>query len=648
MTTKVTIYHAHACCGLGGGAQGFNEGEARVGNLKAEFVCLGGIDVDPAGLADFERATGVKGTLMDLFTRTQYKAFHGKEPPEGWQEATPADFRAAFHGITPHIYFTSSPCKGLSGLLNETLSRTSKYQALNELTLRTILLACEAYKDDPIPLIIFENVPRISSRGRHLLDQIEAVLRHYGYAVAETTHDCGELGGLAQSRKRFLLVARHMEKVPPFLYEPPKRPLRSVGEVLGRYALPGDPAAGPMHRIPALQWKTWVRLAFVEAGKDWRSLNRLQVEDGRLRDFLVVPEYHGGYMGVTPWDQPSGTITGRSSPSTGKFAVADPRFVGHEYSQYGVLPWESHAGAISGQSAPGGGKFSVADPRMPWNDSAHNAKLRVTEWEQPHATVTGARGPYSGSCTVADPRLSESKNRHYNLYRVVRWDNPSHCIVGANHVAGGALSIADPRRSGPTYGKYLVTHWNEHAGTVIGGSTTGQGAYAVADPRPAAGIPGPGDHYLTGGHYGVVPWDSHSGAVSGSACHDNGRWSVADPRLDQVAALPAPAEKLVAIIRAEDGTWHRPMTTLDMAALQSLYDPDDYAEGEVFDLHGTSDEAKRERIGNAVPRAAARAIASMMGQTLLLAMSGETFVLSSTPIWVRPVAVALSVRQGGE
>jgi hypothetical protein len=88
------------------------------------------------------------------------------------------------------------------------------------------------------------------------------------------------------------------------------------------------------------------------------------------------------------------------------------------------------------------------------------------------------------------------------------------------------------------------------------------------------------------------------------------------------------------------------MTTLDMAALQSLYDPDDYAEGEVFELAGNSDEAKRERIGNAVPRATARAIASMMGKTILLAMSGETFMLSSTPVWVKPIAVALSVAQG--
>src|ERR1700677_4639498 len=172
--------------------------------------------------------------------------------------------------------------------------------------------------------MVFENVPRIATRGRHLLDQIVALLRSYGYAVAETTHDCGELGGLAQSRKRFLLVARHMEKVPPFLYEPEKRSLRAVGEILGRMPLPGDLTAGPMHRIPSLQWKTWVRLAFVEAGSDWRSLNKLRVVDGKLANYLIVPEMHAGMLGVNAWDEPSGTITSRGRPNNGNFSVADP------------------------------------------------------------------------------------------------------------------------------------------------------------------------------------------------------------------------------------------------------------------------------------------------------------------------------------
>jgi hypothetical protein len=51
----------------------------------------------------------------------------------------------------------------------------------------------------------------------------------------------------------------------------------------------------------------------------------------------------------------------------------------------------------------------------------------------------------------------------------------------------------------------------------------------------------------------------------------------------------------------------------------SLIDPEEH-----FELEGLSDQAWRERIGNAVPSAAAEAIAGVIGSTLLLAWSGET------------------------
>ncbi|MDH0301267.1 MULTISPECIES: DNA cytosine methyltransferase [unclassified Pseudomonas] len=554
MLAKRKLYHFHLCCGLGGGAKGFNRAKPIVGNMQAEWECIGGVDVDPAGLADFERLSGVKGTLIDLFTRDQYIRFHGKEPPPGWREATPEDIRRAAGGRRPDAVFISSPCKGASGLLSETMSLTPKYQALNELTLRCIWLFGEAWKDDPVPLLVFENVPRLASRGRHLLDQIGALLSHFGYAVAETTHDCGVIGGLAQSRKRFLLVARHVEKVPPFLYEPEKKNLRAVGDILGRMPLAGDiEQAGPMHRVPALQWKTWVRLALVEAGKDWRSLNDLAIEDGYLRDLIIVPQFRDGFLGVNGWAESAGTVAARSGPTNGKFSVADPRAKAGalQYQQYGVRRWQDTSGAVIGVKSPGQGTFSVADPR----------------------------------------------------------------------------------RAGNGFGKYLVTPYASSAGTVIAGSTTGQGAFAVQDPRPGMRRT-KGDAYLTGGHYGVVPWTGPAGAVSASAMHDNGRWSVADPR------LPEADDRLTCVIESLDGTWHRPFTTLELAALQSLVEPE-----EQLELDGLSDQAWRERIGNAVPPAAAEAIAHVMGTTLLLAAQGETFMLSSMPIWVRPVAVGLSVAQ---
>ena len=187
---------------------------SQVGEKIATWRCIGGIDNDPAACRDFRTLVGVDCTLMDLFTREQYTAFNGMQPPAGWHEATPADIRRAAGNEHPHCVFISSPCKGASGLLAESKSRTPKYQALNELTLRCVWLMCEAWKDDPVELIVFENVPRLMTRARHLLDQIGQILRHYGYVVNETTHDCGEIGELAQSRKRFCWLRGTQRRCP--------------------------------------------------------------------------------------------------------------------------------------------------------------------------------------------------------------------------------------------------------------------------------------------------------------------------------------------------------------------------------------------------------------------------------------------------
>lgn len=81
------IRHFHLFCGLGGGAKGFNRAQARAGGLQARGRCLGGIDVDPAIVRDFQRLAGVPGTVLDLFDRAQYTAWHGHEPPREWRES---------------------------------------------------------------------------------------------------------------------------------------------------------------------------------------------------------------------------------------------------------------------------------------------------------------------------------------------------------------------------------------------------------------------------------------------------------------------------------------------------------------------------------------------------------------------------------
>lgn len=565
LQNELVIRHAHMACGIGGGAKGFNRANPRVGNLRGRFECAGGIDVDAAAIREFERQTGVKGTVLDLFSREQYVAFHGRQPPADWREATPADVHRAY-GANVHVAFASMPCKGFSGLLSQKQSETDKYQALNGLTLRGIWLLLEAYKDDPIGVILFENVPRIRTRGRWLLDQIIAILRSYGYHVHEDDHDCGELGNLAQSRSRFLLIARHPVKVPPLVYQPTKHRLRSVGEVIGKLPLPGDPVAGVMHRVPALQWQTWVRLAFVPAGRDWRALNDLRVENGVLADFGIVPEtpLRDGALGVHRWSDTAGVVIGNQrSPLHGRHAVADPRVSRMHNEGLGVRGWHDRARVVASASRPANGAHSVADPRPGYPAGTHqnilsvvafdgsaktvsgakhpaggalsvadprpNAMMRgglgVLGFEQPSGVVAGETMPTNGTYAVADPRPGYGPATHAKVLGVTAWEQAAG-VISSTHITGGAMSVADPRLENghPRSVQLGVRPWGKPSSTVKGKMDVGQGPYAVADPRPTQAN-------QTFQQYGVQAWRDTSIAVSGQASPGGGPYSVADPRL---------------------------------------------------------------------------------------------------------------------
>lgn len=686
------IRHAHLFCGIGGAAIGFNKALPRVGPVEGRFVCAGGIDVDEGAIRNFERLARARGTVLDLFDREQYTAFHGAPPPPDWREAVPSDIREAF-GPDLDCVVTSAPCKGFSGLLSAKQSTTAKYQALNRLTLRGVWLLLEAYKDDPIPIVLFENVPRILTRGKWLLEQITALFRSYGYSVNLDTHDCGIIGNLAQSRKRALLIARHIEKIPPFIYQPKHHALRGVGDVIGKLPLPGDPIAGPMHRVPALQWKTWVRLSLVPAGKDWRALNDLTVSDGFLKDFGIIPEIplRDNALGVNAWTDTAPVVTSHRAPGQGRFSVADPRPAENWHNEsLGVRSWRDTGRVVAGASRPHNGAHSVADPRV--DGHPRSVQLGVRPWSEPAACVKGDVSVGTGPYAVSDPRIA-GKPRFNNVFRIVPFSAPSPAVAGPGGPAGG-VAVADPRPSDNGYNsrKYKVTAYDQTSRAVIGASTTGDGAFAVADPRPnwgnqrhrnilrvtpyseptgtiAAGHSVTGgqpcvadarrEHYQTGGHYGVVDWNQTAYAVSGSACHDNGFNSVADPREaeldDAPLSLPKPDERLVCRIIATDGTWHRPFTTLDLGALQALFDPEEIFSAEEteagtvwhaitpFDLEGASDVTKREWIGNMIPGASATGMAETIGETILLAEQGEGFFLSSREIWVKPGALALAI-----
>jgi site-specific DNA-cytosine methylase len=771
---KTRVYRAlFPFGGAGAGALGFLQARMKVMGVEARFKSIGGIDFDAEACKDFRYLTRSPAWCTDI------------------GRLTAADILRRYGMVAPDVVFMSPPCKGASGLLSEAKSKTAKYSEMNELALAWTRLMLGAWADRPPRLVILENVPRLKKRAAPMLKKLRALLKAAGYVLTDGYHDCGELGGLAQHRRRYLLVARHAKQVPPLLYQPPKRRVRACGEVLEQLPMPGDPAAGPMHKMPNISWLNWVRLALIPAGGDWRDLpgviaegeerrskfkrhrverydaptgtvggsgsnavanvadprpgialgdnpsrhwNKYAVNDWNDPAHTVTGAVQPGSGGpavadpraggfghcdrVTGWDEATGTVTTSPAPSSGAIAVADPRWGG---GRLGVLPMDAPAGTISGESLPTNGPFSVADNRVagpgdPRAGAWFRGRYGVQDWKDPSKTVT-AGNHCDGADFVADPRLSLNlgPDTHTNVYRVGDWNDPAGAVTGATRPGAGAAAVADPRGwfhnvlkvvpfdepagtvtgqgrptcgglnvsdpRGPSWGggRLGVKAFDDPGATVTGNARPSTGAFSVADPmlRPKAAfdhaygvlradevsptvagksLPGQGAYSIAdarwdgsvalgceprNGVLGVIPWTEAMKTVTGNARVDNGAFAVCDPRIPDAPPLmvirdvrkPPPA---VPIILAEDGTWHRPLTTLELAALQGFPLT---VRGKPLKLSGTSSSAWRERIGNAVPPPAARAIAERM-LTALLQADLEAFVLTGDgDVWVAPDAV---------
>lgn len=627
-------------CGLGAGARGFLDAQVRLFGRDVRFESLGGIDLDAMGLADFRMLTKSPTLEADVHTLTveRLRAF--------WPKA-------------PDVIFMSPPCKGFSGLLSAKAAQGAKYRRMNGLVLSWIKLMLAAWPTPP-KLVLLENVPRIESRGHRFLKAVRARLRKAGYVFSQQTHDCGELGGLGQHRNRFLLVARQPKLLPPLLYQPAKRRVRSCGEILEQLPMPGDPAAGPMHQLPRLSWLNWMRLALIPAGGDWRDLPGVLAEgqarrtvfrrqhtqpwtepsstvagagsngpcnvaDPRPRRKLEL-EGFGHVLRVQRWSGTAGTVTSSPSPSSGALAVADPR-VGLapdtelNRGTYGVRTWDEASGTVTGNARAATGSFSVADPRasltpQAMNPNVHHNKHLVADWEKPARTVIGATRVGSGAPSVADPRAGR--------LGVLDPAAPAKTIAGESYPSNGAFSIADVRVKTGFDHAYGVLHRNEASPTVAGGTHPGQGAYAFADPR---GMPP------------ILPWTEAAKTIDGNDVV-GGFALVDEAGVERLRVLkptsPIASASGVPVVIAADGTWHRPLTTLELAALQGF---PMVVDGKPLVLAGdpkSSSTAWRERIGNAVPPPAAKAIAEQM---LVCLAQGEleAFALSSGgAVWVVP------------
>lgn len=473
----ITYTALHLFAGIGGGARGFQEATAKVAGVEGRFETLVGIDVDAAACDDFEMLTGAPSACIDLFTREQYVAFHTKwkridgewvavRPavvPDGWEEATPKTIRDACRGRAPDIVFLSPPCKGLSGLLSGKLAGSPKYQALNDLVCRGLWLVSEAFKDDPPRLIILENVPRIQTRGRALIDRNIAMLSAYGYATQEGRHNCGKIGNMAQSRERFFFIARRCESVAPFLYQPPEHPLRPMGEEVLKLPLPFDPAAGPMHRLSERTWlKTWIRLALIRAGRDWRDLKKWA--PGTFR--LDGTRHSSVYRVVDTTGEPSPAITAGGGPSS---------------------------------AAVGSGLISTFDMRMclPAVTDARpagtyrNGTLGMADLEKASSTVIAAADPWAtGDNSAPDPRPGQGSAWHNGAMGVHPLDEPAGTVCGSSRMSNGVFSTTDPRPTADwNQGVFGVADGAKPIGTVCARSASTNGAFSIADVRELAPLP---------------------------------------------------------------------------------------------------------------------------------------------------------------
>lgn len=498
----------------------------------------------------------------------------------------------------PDVVIMSPPCQGNSGCLPAKVAATPKYLALNSLGGRALflLLTCAEECWGRLPaFVLVENVPRITTRSAELVAEMKAVLHASGFLTSEGYHDCGEIGGLAQRRKRWLLAGRNPARVPARLQLPPTRPHLTIWDVLRQLPAPvfGSGEGGPMHEVPATSDLNKLRLAAIPAGCDWRKLPaqirlmgdtvdaRMDTGWGSVTDPRTSKIHRAGPYGVEDARAPSGAVIASADVTCGSFAWTDPRLperAGRLNGGYGVEDHTEPSHAVVSTNKPDVTWASLAEPRVkPARPSKHNGHLGVQDAHEPARTVIGALRSGNGWGSVGDVRVTCDPRE-------------------------GSYGVADAQRPLPT--------------SVIGQPITQNGPWSWPDPR-VADAPGhfTPTHRLTLGVDGVPEL-----------------WPIGDARPLDLAST-APRNDLV--ILAPDGTVHRPMSDFELALLQGF---PLRVRGEWLCLPG-SREVRRRGIGNAIPPLTARAIA----EACLEAMNDHnplSTLLTHTyrKVWVQPLA----------
>ena len=363
-------------------------GGCALGMKWAGFKSLGSFDLDEKALRDLQRLTGGPVFVCNLALVKLAQLL-------GWVP------------ICPDVVIMSPPCKKFSDLLPPEQAAAAEYIEMAQLALAGIYLACETWAPKLPAIIVLENVRGITgARGAEILAQIVSLLTRYGYVIDQSMHDCGEIGGIAQHRDRFLLVARQPEVAQDYLRRPPKQRVKNVGEVFEQLPSPLADHGDELHQLPRTSAMTAVRLACVDPNRvvslkskgDWRDIpDRVRCVWGPVPERVMVRPKEGkskqaGKHGVTGWDQPSHTVVGRGAREPARTVV------GHA----------SHDNSTSSYADPKVGKAAG------WRSDPHRGSFGVESQARPASTVRGRHDPRTAPAAVVDDR---------------GWPVPTHYLV---------------------------------------------------------------------------------------------------------------------------------------------------------------------------------------------------------------------------
>lgn len=382
--------------------------------------------------------------------------------------------------------------------------------------------------------------------------------------------------------------------------------------------------------------------------------------------------YFNGYLGVTGWADPTrAVIVGRGN---GAHGVAAPVPIDLEPNDrfgdsLGVLAVDDASGAVTGRASATTGRFSIADPRpidlvpQAGNRRMHFGKYSLARWDGSTRTVITASRVGSGALAVAQP-IDLTATAFRDGYGVLRPDQEAGTVTANARVHTGAFSIAAPApnpidllpRKGCFDAGYAVLSPDQPSRTIAATADVGCGAYAYAAQVPDVAARPALPQYV------ILTYEQTRAIVDGEVPIP---FAVIDPeRPEEPLAIVESLDKapfrweehvvervskkgkvtrktvrkkvvVALVLISRDGTWHRPLTTLELAALQGLRWT--HRDGKPLDF-GNGRTCDREIIGNMVPPPVARAMARQLLLSLLVADTvGFALGDAGTPIWVANV-----------